>query len=352
MAINLNSSQLFLLLCLALVLSLFLLILSPFLTPILLATVAAALFYPLYRSLDKRLGGRPGLSSFCLCVFVTFLIILPIFFLVFTLASEIQNAFVQYQQSVEEGSFYIEGSDRLLAIWNRVSSALGLPPVDLKSGIQTVIHEVGLFLVRNSSAILAGFAGVVADFFIMIFTLFFLFRDGKSLLNTVLELAPLDNAHKSRLVDRFKETIYATFFGSFATAAAQGAATWLILWILNFQNSFLWGTLAAFTSLVPMVGAGLVWVPASVYLLLRGWWGQALVLVAYGTLVISMLDNILRPLVIQRTAPGSHTLLIFFGILGGISVFGFPGLILGPVVVAFVVTILDMVKLDFREPGE
>ncbi len=352
MAVSWTASRLFLLLCLGLVLYLFFWILSPFLTPILLAIVTATLFYPIYADLDRRLKYQPSLSAFFMCLFITFLIIIPTFLLAVTLANQIQRAFSDYQASVQQGTFHIEGSERLVAGWNRMRGVLGLKQMDVRSGMKAAIRETGLFLVHNSSVILAGFAHLVADFFIMIFTLFFLFRDGKSFVHEIKELIPLSRDHKNRMVDRFKQTIYATFFGSFANALAQGFSVGLILWIFKFQNALLWGMLAAITSLVPLVGSGLVWVPASIYLFLRGWWGRALILAIYGAVGIPMLDNVLRPLVIKKTSEDLHTLLIFFGILGGIWIFGFPGLILGPVIVAFTVTMLDMVKLEFRQDGE
>ncbi|MBI3939425.1 MAG: AI-2E family transporter, partial [Acidobacteria bacterium] len=180
---SLRSSRVFLLTSLVLVLSLFFLILSPFLTPILLALVAGTLFYPLYQRLDRRLGTRPNLSSLCLCVIITFLIVLPLCLLAVRLASETQQALLDYQQSIEAGNLEIPGSSRLLAFWNRLTRIPGIPELDIGASAQAAAREVVLFLVRNSSAILAGLAGFVADFFIMLFTLFFVLRDGESFLN-------------------------------------------------------------------------------------------------------------------------------------------------------------------------
>ena len=267
MAPDLKSSRWFLLLSLALVLSLCLLVLSPFLTPVLLAIVVATLLYPFYEDFDRRLGGRRSLSSVCMCVFVTFLIIIPTFLLGATLTAEMQRAFARFQQLVEQGGLHIQGSERLLAAWRRVGGILGLTELEMTAGLQSVLRESALFLVRNSSAILSGFVGVVTDFFVMLFTLFFLFRDGKALLEWCLSLIPLGAAQKRRMTLRFKDTVVALFLGSFTTSAAQGVATWGILWMLGFQNALFWGTLAAFTSLVPLFGAGLVWIPASIYLL-------------------------------------------------------------------------------------
>jgi predicted PurR-regulated permease PerM len=342
-----KSSRTFLLACFGVVLALFFLILSPFITPILLAVVAVTLFHPLYDALKRRLGDRRNLAAFVMCFSLTILIIIPTFLLANTLVSEIQRAMGDYQK----WNVQVAGSAKTIAAWNRARRILGLPQTDLRSSIDTAVHEGGMFLVRNSSTILAGFAGIVADFFIMIFTLFFLFRDGHSFLRQIKEVIPLSRSHKNLMVDRLEEMIRATFFGTFITALAQGIATGLILWLLGFHNAFLWASMAAFTSMVPMVGTGLVWVPATLYLLLTESWGRALVLALYGALVISTLDNIVRPFVIHKTSQGMHALLIFFGILGGIAIFGFSGLILGPVIIVFLVTILDMVRLEF-ETGE
>ena len=349
MAVSVRFSRPFLAVCLVAVVGLLLLILSPFLTPLLLATVVATLFHPSYRALNRRLGGRPGLAASLLCLLVTFLIVIPVLFLMIHLAGETQQALVDYQDQLQRDGFHLAVSERLVSLWNRVSRFAGLRQEDLRESMQAASREAALFLLHNSSAILAGFASVVADFFIMIFALFFLFRDGAALVQAILQLVPLSPVDKQRIVARFREAIYATFLGSFATALAQGAATWLLLWALDFQNVVLWGTLACFASFVPIVGAALVWVPASVSLVLRGLWAKAAILAACGALGISMLDNIVRPMVMRKTSQGIHTLLIFFSILGGVSVFGFSGLILGPVIMTFAVTILDLVKAEFGE---
>lgn len=347
MALSLRFARPFLLICLALALWLLLLLLSPFATPLILATVIATLFHPAYRALNRELGGMPNLAAFLFCLLVTFLIVLPILLLAINLAGEAQQALETYQQS--ENGFQVPGTERLTSAWNRVNRALGLPQVDLRDSLRTATRDAVMFVLRNSSSILAGFANLVFDFFVMIFTVFFLLRDGPALTREVLSMVPLESEDKQRLVVRFREAIHATFLGSFATALAQGLATWLVLFVLDFRSSVLLGTLAGFGSFVPMIGAGIVWIPAAGLLFLQGLWVKGLILTVCGAVGISLLDNIIRPWVMQRASGDIHTLLIFLGILGGIAVFGFSGLVVGPVIVAFSVTILDIVKSEFAE---
>ena len=337
--------------CLGLVLGLLILLLSRFATPLILATVIASLFHPTYKALVRKVGGRPNLAAFLLCLLVTFLIVLPVLLLAMNLASEAQQAVQAYQEQMKQG-IRVPGTQQIESAWNRITRTLSLPRVDLHDSLRTAAREGVMFVLYNSSSILAGFADLVFEFFVMIFTVFFLFRDGPKFGREVLSLVPLATGDKHRLASRFQEAIRATFLGSFATALAQGFATWLVLFLLDFNSPVLLGTIAGFGSFVPMVGAAIVWVPAAAFLALKGLWLKALILTICGAFGISILDNVVRPWVMQRASHGIHTLMIFFGILGGLSVFGFAGLVLGPVIVAFSMTILDIAKAEFAEGKE
>jgi predicted PurR-regulated permease PerM len=178
----------------------------------------------------------------------------------------------------------------------------------------------------------------------MLYLLFFLLRDGKELLRSIRDAIPLRADQKRALFEKFTIVIRATVKGNIVVAIAQGALGGLIFWILGIHAPLLWAVLMAFLSLVPAVGAGLVWLPVAIYFLITGATWQGMVLIAYGVLVISVVDNILRPILVGKdTKLPDYVVLI--STLGGISVFGINGFVLGPVIAAMFMAIWHIFAL-------
>jgi predicted PurR-regulated permease PerM len=189
--------------------------------------------------------------------------------------------------------------------------------------------------------------GVIIQMFFVIFTMYYFFRDGDNIARTVRDSLPLEREQADSILTRTREVIDASVYGVITIAIIQGTLGGLAFWLLGLRSAIIWAVVMTFLSMVPMLGAFIVWVPAAIYLALTGHWMKALLLAAWGTLVIGMIDNFLRPkLVGSRTR--LHELLIFFSVLGGLNVFGVLGVVLGPVVLAITLALIDVYRAAGR----
>jgi predicted PurR-regulated permease PerM len=335
-----------------LILFVFYQMLKPFLVAIILALTLVSLFYPNYRHLKNKLKGRAGLSSLLMCTVITFLIIIPSLLFFLALFNEVNIAYQGFRDELDRQSGqeeYWSGNPVVRDVLEEINRYLGVDSRNVRATFSSLIDRLVRYLLEHYSAILGGIGFFLFNFFIMVFSMFFFFRDGHRLLNELKRLVPLAPEYEDMLIHKLKEVIYATFFGILATAACQGIAGGLIFLLLGFSNPVLWGTATAVFSLVPVVGTAVVWVPMAVYLLLTGAIFKGVTLLVLGALVIGLVDNLVRPLIIEGRSEGMHVLLVFFGLAGGLALFGPPGLILGPLVAALLVAFLEIYKIEFRE---
>jgi predicted PurR-regulated permease PerM len=186
------------------------------------------------------------------------------------------------------------------------------------------------------------------SFFLIFITMFFLFRDGPDILEILRTSNPLPRAYETEIIQKFQDVSYATFFGNIFTAIVQGSAAAVLFWILGIPSPLFWGAVVAFVALVPIVGAFLVWIPMSAYLYLTGESARAVLVLVLGGLVVSSIDNILKPILIHGRTK-MHPLLVFLSVLGGMQVFGFLGILMGPLIVAVFLSFLNFYRLEFQE---
>jgi len=178
--------------------------------------------------------------------------------------------------------------------------------------------------------------------------MFFLLRDGPLLMHVVRASSPLPEAYLAEIMKKFQDVSYAAFFCSLLTAAVQGAAAFLLFLALGLPAPLFWGAIVSLVSLVPIVGGFLVWLPWSTYLLLAGQTGRGLLLLALGGLVVSSIDNVLKPVII-RGRTDMHPLLVFLSVLGGLQAFGFLGILMGPLVVALFISFLNFYRIEYHD---
>ena len=194
---------------------------------------------------------------------------------------------------------------------------------------------------------LGGALGIVVQMFFVVFTMYYLFRDGDRIFGVIRDALPLEKKQAEDILDRTRDVVGASVYGLFSIAIIQGTLGGLAFWFLGLPSAIVWGVAMIFLSLIPMLGAFLVWVPAAIYLFATGHYLKGIFLVLWGTLVIGMIDNFLRPkLVGDRTK--LHELLIFFAVLGGLQVFGVLGIVLGPVVLAITLALVDVFRAADR----
>lgn len=191
-------------------------------------------------------------------------------------------------------------------------------------------ERVGAFLATYVVSLLSNSAAALTQTIVMLFLLFFLYRDGDAALRFLYRLLPMEESEARRLVQGVEETIRATFLGHFAVAAIQGLVAGIVFALLGVDGAVLLGILTAMAAILPYFGAYVVWLPVAAYLGLSGHWIKTILLVAVGMLVISTLDNLLYPMLVGAQLR-QHTAMIFLAVLGGIWLFGIPGLILGPI---------------------
>lgn len=327
-------------------------IFRPFFLPIALAATFASLFYPLYKQILVRLGNRPNLAALLTCFLITAVIMVPLVFLLVLLTNEVRDVYAKFQAQTADGELQellrLEGNPYAQPVLDWIGKYLNLAEFDVTGSLSSAFQQVSLFFIRHSTAILGGAVQVISDFFIMLVTMYFFFRDGRRIGEEVKSWTPLSARYERLLISTFREVSRATILGSVATALAQGAAGWLVFLLLGIPNSLFWGAAMAILSLVPLVGTALVWVPWAIYLFATGSITKGIILVILSSLFVGMMDNFLRPLLIEGRS-GMHTLLVFFAIMGGIGYFGMSGLIFGPLLVSLGLTFLELYKIEFKE---
>lgn len=323
---------------------LFLKILLPFVSSLFWALIFAVAFYPVNRALKSLLRSRKGISAGICTLMAVLLIVIPLVFLTTLLVNEMSQAYQFFENLIESGAFAdllreLESSRLIQRLLELLSN--GGQPLTLEDALSMVGQKLTHFLASQTTLLAKKVSLGLIQFLVMIVALFYLLRDGDLLLEKLKEVLPLEKEEKEELLRRIYEMIIASLYGNVLVAIAQGSLGGIGFWIVGLPSPLLWGSVMALLSLLPVVGAYLVWVPASLWLFLgQGELGKAIFLAGWGVLVVSTIDNILRPIFISERVK-VHPLLLFFAILGGIKAFGILGVVAAPVIVAFSLAIFD-----------
>lgn len=323
------------------------LMLQPFVNVLAWAAVLVIVFYPIHRRLVARTN-RPATSALLSSLLVIFTILIPLTLITLALVNELSNAINAMQ-----------GKDvAMLDPQTPLGRAIGwlgnyINMEELRSGefLRERLQSMGGTIAQRALGFFGGLVGIFVQIFFVIFTMYYLFRDGERFVRALPDTLPLKRAQSEKIFARTRDVIGASLYGVLVIAVIQGALGGLMFWILGLPSAIVWAVVMTFLSMIPMAGSFLVWVPAAIYLGLTGHWTKALILVAWGSLVIGIIDNFLRPkLVGERTK--LHELFIFFAVLGGLQVFGVVGIVLGPVVLAITLALLDVFRHTEQEPDE
>jgi predicted PurR-regulated permease PerM len=334
------------------------LVFRPFLSSLIWATVLTVVFFPAFEFILSKTGGRRSLASFLICLLVLLLIVIPVTTLGVVITQQASALFQSMGGSVDQISQ--ESAAKLKQFQERpwvrrivslVSQYTGKESADLAADASQIVSRVSQFLVGVGADVLKGAGGLVFSFFLMFLTMFFLLRDGTQFLELIMATNPLPVEYAAEVLAKFRDLSFATFYGTILTAAVQGAAGGLLLWALGISSPVFWGAVVSLVSLVPIVGTLLIWGPMTAYLLITGHPTKAILLVVLGSLAVGSIDNLLKPMII-RGRTDMHPLLIFMGVLGGMQVFGFLGVLLGPLVVAVFISFLNLYRMELRpEPA-
>jgi predicted PurR-regulated permease PerM len=335
--------------------------LQPFIEVVLWAVVLVIVFFPIHRRIQARVGS-PGWSALLSCLLVIFVILVPLTLLTFAVVNELSD-FAQMLQPKQDGSGGAAGAAAGLLDPNSpylgpavrwVGQYYDLSKLGSEQFIAERLRGLSGAIASRTLGFVGGAVGFIVEVFFVIFTMYYLFRDGERMRAAANDMMPLSDAKAREILDRTGEVIGASVYGVLVIAVVQGVLGGLAFWVLGLPSPLLWGVVMIFLSMIPMLGSFIVWVPAAIYLGLTGHWGKALMLAVWGALIIGSIDNFLRPkLVGERTR--LHELLVFFSVLGGLQVFGVLGIVLGPVIVAITIALLDVLRQadgPLREPPE
>lgn len=310
------------------------LIFQPFLVPLGWAGVLAVSIQPVFRELAPRIG-RSNAALVCV-VMVLVMLVLPVWLLVQALVSEAAQAVSAVQSAISSTP-----PERMVAFWAWIQAHVPwLAPERLAETFGNLAQRLGGLIASGSGKLLGGLALLLLDLVLSLFALYFFLRDSKSIVRVLRGFLPFHDQQRDRVMRQVEDLVYASLIAGLAVAAVQGFLGGLGFWLVGVRGPVVWGTVMAFMSLVPVVGASIVWGPVALWFLLTGDITRGLLLIGIGAGLVGMADNILRPILLSGRS-AMNGLVTFIALLGGMSAFGLIGLVFGPVVVAIGAALLD-----------
>jgi len=314
-------------------------IIKPFLIALVGAAVLAYLFYPIYKWLVKRIP-KPfpseSIAALLVVLLILLIILIPLSFIISILAAEAFNGYIALRQFLSQPGLNFQLPPHLAERFNDLAF--------LKEPLINIASQFVIWLQNVVKKLPGAFFGV----FITLFSIYYLLKGGKEIYGFLKDFFPLSKDRYEQIFSRFDDLSRGMVMGQIVVGVIHGVLGWLAYYLLGVPNPVLWAFLTAVISIIPVLGAGLVWFPIAVYLIISGYpvgtYWKGIILMIYGFMAMSMIDNVLKPKIIGGSAR-IHPLVILFGILGGIQFIGLPGILIGPIILA----LFDVVMSIFRE---
>lgn len=316
----------------------FFFLIRSYILSLLLAASLVFLFYPVYKRVLDKVKIKEIAASIVL-VLVIFVILVPIFFATLSILDQTSRLL----NSGEDILGTVDLSGCGLQVCSQIEDVLSSFSFEL----EYLFSRFGDFLVNSSSQIISSVSNLAINLFLFILAVFYLLRDGDKFLRYLKRITPMKSEYKEALFIKFRQATTVVFVNNILIALVQGSLTGIGFWIFGLENPLFWAIIASLLAIIPYVGPSIVWVPGSIYLLLSQNMFGGIGLIIYGLVIVSLADNVLRPILIGERIK-IHPLLIFLSIFGGMELFGFfMGIFLGPILVSFLIALLDIYKLDF-----
>ncbi|CAG0974785.1 Putative transport protein [Rhizobiaceae bacterium] len=314
----------------------------PFLGPLTWAVVLSILIVPVHRRLEDRLR-YPSVAAMISTIAAAGVVAVPVLFVAQQLIGEAANAAVFIENTLRSSAWReaIDDSPRLSAIATWIEERLDLAGA---------AASLAAWLTGRSTSFLRASATQLLGFVLTFYFLFFLLRDRAAILRLIGTLSPMTPAETEVLGNRFAETVDATIFGVIIIALIQGTLGGLMFWWLGLPLPIVWGLVMGLLAIVPVLGAFVVWIPASLFLALDGSWGKAIILSAWGGLIVASIDNLLYPMLVGNRLK-LHAIPALVGAIGGILLFGASGLVLGPAAIVLTWALVDILKSRYVRPA-
>ena len=320
------------------------LMLQPFAVVLEWAAVLVIVFYPIHKRIAQRIG-RPSLSALVSCILVVVIVLLPLGFIIVALARELAGTAQTFPQQV--GPLLDSQSPRTGQILHWLQER-GIVQADPQQFLIEQARNGLRSLLGQTVGLLGNVLSTVVKALFVVFTMYYLFRDGEKIVQALPGVLPLKRAHSEAILARTNQVISASVYGVVTIAMIQGALGGLAFWMLGVPSPILWAIILALICMIPIAGSFFVWIPVALYLGMTGHWTKALLMALWGGLVISTVDNFLRPRLMKQYTK-LHELFVFFSVLGGMRIFGILGIVLGPVVLAVTIGLLNTFKPQDRE---
>lgn len=335
------------LLLLLIVTGLFFYLLKPFFAPVFWACAISVLFYPVQERLLRRWGDRPNLIALATLLLCVVLVVIPVLLILTSFVQEGANLYQKIESGEIKPDTIVDRIRSALPSLQIVLDRLGMDMESLKQRASDSALAASSFVAKNAFSLGQSTFQFFLSLGLMLYMLFFLLRDGSRLVQLIARALPLGDEREQLLFQKFSEVTRATVKGSLVVAIVQGALGGLIFWILDIPAPILWAVVMAALSLIPAVGAGLVWLPFSIYLFAVGDLTSAIILVLYGFLVIGLADNLLRPILVGRDTKLPDWL-VLLSTLGGLVMFGINGFVIGPLIAAVFIVFWQIFSRDFN----
>ncbi|TSA44082.1 MAG: AI-2E family transporter [Deltaproteobacteria bacterium] len=324
---------------------LFLYLLQPFFFPIFWAAVIAGVFRPLYSRINGKLN-RPNLSTAILFLLIALIILLP----AGTVGTLVFNESVQMYEKLSPDTKHMDRSiQRLINTIadNSIARLFHVNKTMLIAKTTEVAQGITSYIFVHLTELTQNTLGLLVKFAIMLYTLFFFVRDGERFLGMAMKVLPLGMGREKFLYERFIVTARSTLKVTLIIGGIQGVLGGVVFLVTDVEGALIWGLLMILMAIVPLVGCSIIWAPAGILMLLTGHIWEGVLILAVGFLVISTVDNLLRPILIGKDV-AMHPLLIFLSTLGGIILFGFSGFVIGPVITSLLIAIWEMYEEFYR----
>lgn len=327
-------------------------ILWPMLGAILWGVALAIVFRPVYLRLLRKVK-RPNVAGVLTILLIVVLVVVPMTYVTAALVREATVLYEMFKSGKFDFHTYVQQIYAATPRWMMdLLERLGLQNLtNLQDRLGSALNQASQFVATKALGFGQDTFDFVVSFFVMLYLLFFLMRDGDQLSKRIRDALPLQDAYKRQLGDKFRTVIRATVKGNIVVAVLQGALGGLAFWVLDIHAPVLWAVLMAFLSLLPAVGAAMVWAPVAIYLLATGAIGAGVGLLLYGTLVIGLVDNVLRPLLVGKDTK-MPDYVVLMTTIGGMAVFGINGFVIGPLIAAMFIAVWDIVAAERRYPDD
>jgi predicted PurR-regulated permease PerM len=321
---------------------------SPFVSPLLWSAVLCYALYPLYTRLVRATGGRRTLSALVMCLILIIGVIAPLVYMSLLIAEDLTEVYRTLIASLRKGEQpLLEGWRRyplLAALAEAVQNLERLTGTDLRTSIAENLAELGKVLVGQVTRIVTHALYALVQLGMILLCAFYFFRDGNAIIDWFRLHLPIAPERQALLGRRLDEVVNGAVYGNTVIALMEGVIGGLAFWLVGLPSAVLWGAVMTIFAYLPLVGAGLIWIPAASYLFWQGAYLKVIVLVVVGA-AMAVMDYLVRTIVVGGHSR-LHTLLVFFSVLGGLQIFGLIGIVAGPLVVAVGLTLVESYRME------